>query len=52
MPFPTWDPEEGDGYATKYSPYARPVRVSLKKGDMLYLPALWFDPVAILKKLY
>ena len=44
VPFATWDPdrdEGGDGYETRYSKYTRPVRVTLRKGDMLYLPALW-----------
>jgi jumonji domain-containing protein 7 len=42
--FATWDPDrdEGeDGYETRYSKYSTPVRVMLRKGDMLYLPALW-----------
>lgn len=43
VPFPTWDP---DGYAktsfpTPFSDMARPMRVKLDEGDMLYLPALW-----------
>jgi jumonji domain-containing protein 7 len=44
VPFATWDPdrdEGGDGYETRYSKYSTPVRVRLRKGDMLYLPALW-----------
>jgi jumonji domain-containing protein 7 len=45
VPFATWDPDEGDCggdvYETKYSKYATPVGVTLQKGDMLYLPALW-----------
>ena len=45
VPFATWDPEEGDqggdGCGTKYSKHAETMRVTLKKGDMLYLPALW-----------
>jgi jumonji domain-containing protein 7 len=43
VPFATWDPdrdEGGDGYETRYSKYSTPVRVTLRKGDMLYLPAL------------
>jgi peptidyl-lysine (3S)-dioxygenase / protease len=43
VPFPTWDSEEGDGYETQYSQHAKQVRVTLRKGDMLYLPALWHD---------
>lgn len=42
VPFATWDPDGGqDGYGTRYSRYADPVRATLEKGDMLYLPALW-----------
>jgi peptidyl-lysine (3S)-dioxygenase / protease len=44
VPFATWDPdrdEGGDGYETRYSKYSTPVRVRLRKGDMVYLPALW-----------
>ncbi|TVY48595.1 JmjC domain-containing protein [Lachnellula occidentalis] len=43
VPFATWDPD-GLGEGTRYSSLARPVRVSLGKGDMLYLPALWQVP--------
>jgi jumonji domain-containing protein 7 len=42
MPFPTWDPDRPFLKATKYSHLARPVRVTLGPGDMLYLPALWY----------
>ena len=41
VPFPTWDPNWPDVNATAYSALARPVRVSLQPGDMLYLPAMW-----------
>lgn len=43
VPFATWDPddprpgEEG----SKYSRLLKPMRVTLKAGDMLYLPAMW-----------
>ncbi|TVY24930.1 JmjC domain-containing protein [Lachnellula hyalina] len=42
VPFALWDPD-GLGVGTRYSGLARPVRVNLGKGDMLYLPALWHD---------
>ncbi|CZR57379.1 related to phospholipase [Phialocephala subalpina] len=42
VPFATWDPDGGvEGSGTRYSRLAEPVRVTLEKGDMLYLPALW-----------
>jgi len=41
VPFATWDPDAEAENETSYSKYARPVRVTLEKGDMLYLPALW-----------
>lgn len=41
VPFALWDPDGLGGEGTRYSGLARPVRVSLGKGDMLYLPALW-----------
>lgn len=41
VPFAVWDPD-GKGEETMYSSLARPMRVSLGRGDMLYLPALWY----------
>ena len=41
VPFATWDPDKPEVNATKYSGLARPMRVTLNKGDMLYLPAMW-----------
>jgi peptidyl-lysine (3S)-dioxygenase / protease len=41
VPFATWDPDEPDVNATGYSTLARPMRVTLLPGDMLYLPAMW-----------
>lgn len=41
VPFVTWDPDDPQSNATRFSHYAQPVRVTLDPGDMLYLPALW-----------
>lgn len=41
VPFATWDPDQPDESCTAYSRLAEPVRVTLERGDMLYLPAMW-----------
>lgn len=46
VPFPTWDPDAGtagdsEGEGNKYAEMMEPVRITLRKGDMLYIPALW-----------
>lgn len=45
VPFATWDPDVEPGSEeareTRYSKFAEPMRVTLGKGDMLYLPTLW-----------
>lgn len=41
VPFATWDPDQPLNRTTKYSHLARPLQVTLKPGDMLYLPAMW-----------
>ncbi|XXH00773.1 hypothetical protein Hte_007124 [Hypoxylon texense] len=41
VPFAVWDPDSPDVRATKYSHLAKPLRVTLNPGDMLYLPAMW-----------
>lgn len=46
VPFATWDPDVPNQNATPYSPYSRPLRVTLEEGDMLYLPALWYHKVS------
>jgi len=48
VPFATWDPDsKEDGNEEKeYERFARPVRVTLEKGDMLYLPAMWYHKVS------
>ncbi len=42
VPFAIWDPDEPGVNATRYSHLARPIRVTLNPGDMLYLPAMWY----------
>ncbi|KAI1076071.1 phospholipase A2 [Whalleya microplaca] len=46
VPFATWDPDRPAERATKYSHLARPMRVTLNPGDMLYLPAMWYHKVS------
>ena len=41
VPFATWDPDEPETNATRFSHLAKPLRVTLSPGDMLYLPAMW-----------
>lgn len=46
VPFATWDPDISGKAGTRYSQYANPMRVTLEKGDILYLPALWYHKVS------
>lgn len=46
VPFATWDPDNPTIRSTKYSHLARPLRVTLEPGDMLYLPAMWYHKVS------
>jgi jumonji domain-containing protein 7 len=41
VPFATWDPDLPQKNATAYSSLAKPIRVTLDPGDILYLPAMW-----------
>lgn len=41
VPFVTWDPDDPTRKATEYSHLCEPMRVSLKAGDMMYLPTMW-----------
>jgi hypothetical protein len=41
-PFPTWDPDEPSQRKTPLSLLGKPMRVTLRRGDMLYLPAQWY----------
>ena len=40
LPVPTWDPDEPETRATPYSHLSKPLRATLKQGDLLYLPAM------------
>lgn len=45
LPVALWDPDEPEARATAYSKLARPLRVTLDEGDMMYLPAMWYHRV-------
>ena len=42
IPFPTWDPDEPDKRPSQHSHLSKPSRLTLREGDMLYLPAMWY----------
>ncbi|MCJ1249685.1 hypothetical protein MMC30_006911 [Trapelia coarctata] len=41
VPCAMWDPDQPNNQNTGLSSLSRPMRVTLKPGDMLYLPSLW-----------
>ncbi|KAG5985801.1 hypothetical protein E4U43_005877, partial [Claviceps pusilla] len=43
VPFATWDPDSPEDSSTPLSRFAKPMRVTLDPGDMLYLPAMCPD---------
>lgn len=45
VPFSTWDPDVPGVRPTVASSLSRPIRVTLDRGDMLYLPAQWYHKV-------
>jgi peptidyl-lysine (3S)-dioxygenase / protease len=45
IPFAVWDPDSAAQQATTFSSLAQPMRVSLDRGDMLYLPSMWYHKV-------
>ncbi|RKF55266.1 JmjC domain-containing protein 7 [Golovinomyces cichoracearum] len=49
IPFPTWDIDTHSNVRwqqNKYSELISPIRVTLREGDMLYLPTLWYHKVS------
>ena len=46
VPVAIWDPDMPEKHSTPYSHQARPLRVTLNEGDMLYLPAMWYHKVS------
>ncbi|KAK5137256.1 hypothetical protein LTR08_000226 [Meristemomyces frigidus] len=46
VPVALWDPDSPSKLTTPYSHMAKPLRVTLNEGDMLYLPSLWYHKVS------
>lgn len=46
VPCAIWDPDRPDENITEFSHLAQPIRVRLKPGDALFLPALWYHKVS------
>ncbi|KFA47085.1 hypothetical protein S40293_04591 [Stachybotrys chartarum IBT 40293] len=45
VPFATWDPDDPGANPSALSHLAKPLRLTLEPGDMLYLPAMWYHKV-------
>jgi len=45
IPVPLWDPDEPGVRASLYSNLSQPLHVTLRAGDMFYLPAMWYHKV-------
>ena len=41
VPCAIWDPDDSEKNTTAFSHLARPLRVTLEPGDMMYLPTCW-----------
>ena len=46
VPVPTWDPDVPLENDNSFSSAAKPLRVTLNEGDMMYLPAMWYHKVS------
>ena len=45
VPVAMWDPDLPEEQSTEYSHLSKPLRVTLREGDILYLPALYYHKV-------
>ncbi|GAM89062.1 hypothetical protein ANO11243_070960 [Dothideomycetidae sp. 11243] len=43
VPVPTWDPIRSHKPPNEFGKYVQPIHVDLEEGDMMYLPAMWYD---------
>ncbi|KAG5954319.1 hypothetical protein E4U13_003380 [Claviceps humidiphila] len=46
VPSAIWDPDDPQVNPTPLSKFAKPMRITLNPGDMLYLPAMWYHKVS------